>query len=239
METEQTGRKKSDYLTLNIDQLLNFYDKADEDGSDVGAITGLIGEDLVLGALVHYFKGRGEVVSDKPIDYKCRGNHSWLDAWLEVSGKCYQIEVKNWSASSIGGRPVTNRETGKEELVETAHHNFPMYLDRPRNAKAVWKVLKDMNNAPENCGIPTPLLAFWSPIAPLDGAHLEPLFQESTASHEDAIKSANIDPKKHSQVHIFSASIYLRQLRGEGEKDVTFYMPRAARRLSRLHKLQT
>src|SRR5437867_11663435 len=92
--------------------LLDFYDDpqselfaADGRGSHVSAITGLIGEDLILGLLLHYWKSQGD--SARVISYQCtQGTIKGvrLDAWvIKNDGELFQVEVKNWSAHSRDG----------------------------------------------------------------------------------------------------------------------------------------
>lgn len=239
---------RKDYLTLNIESALRFYDELSDRGtaplgSSVSALTGLIGEDLVLGALDNYFGGK----VTKEIDYSCKGvvstirrrgkkskkTNSWLDAWIKLPDRCFQTEVKNWSASAVGGKPVS-----RDGLVAAAHHNMRVYLEETRNTTKVWKVLKKMRDAPMKRV--EPLLAFWSPIAPESvkkEKQLKPLFRQSISPYLRKIRAARIVPAGFESVTIFSASLHLRNLQRRGKKTVTLYMPRAAQRLSQLRQL--
>jgi hypothetical protein len=239
---------RKNYLTLNIKSALSFYDELSDQGknpfgSSVSALTGLIGEDLVLGALDNYFGGK----VTKEIDYSCKGvvsmvrrrgkkskkTNSWLDAWIKLPDRCYQTEVKNWSASAVGGKPVS-----KDGLVSAAHHNMRVYLEEDRNTTKVWKVLKKMRGAPMKRV--EPLLAFWSPLAPESikkEDKLRPLFRQSINPYLRKIMAAKIAPAGFESVTIFSASLHLRNLERRGKNTVTLYMPRAAQRLSQLRQL--
>jgi hypothetical protein len=236
------------YLTLNIGKLLAFYDepnqeKKDPTGSSVSALTALIGEDLVLGALDHYFRQRIQ----KPIDYSCRGwmrvvsrkgskpkrSNSWLDAWIVLPGKCFQTEVKNWSASAVGGQAVS-----RAGLIAAAHHNMRLYLGSKRNTRMVWKVVKEMRDPPSKTILP--MLAFWSPIAPLSTrqeSDLNPLFRQNLKPYLRQMRTAKIKSAGFKSVMVFSASIYLRHLKKRRQKTVRLYMPRAAQRLSLLRDM--
>lgn len=237
-----------DYLTLDIGRLLGFYDEVDrtkkkELGSSVSALTGLLGEDLVLGALDKYLKEKIE----KPIDYACRGkmrtirrkgkkpkrSNSWLDAWIVSPKKCYQTEVKNWSASAVGGQPVS-----KDGIIAAAHHNMRLYLSAKTNTRSVWKVVKEMRDPPSKTIVP--LLAFWSPIAPLSTRkvnQLRPFFEQNVRPYLNQMRAAKIKNAGFKSVMVFSASLYLRGLKRRGIKKVRLYMPRAAKRLSLLREM--
>src|SRR5260370_611381 len=95
-------------------KLITFYDQprawateVEGRGSHVSAITGLIGEDLIIGLLRHFWCSEG--ASSKILSYQCypgtqKGER--LDAWLlrEYQGEhwLFQVEVKNWSGHSKG-----------------------------------------------------------------------------------------------------------------------------------------
>ena len=241
-----------DYLTLDIGRLLGFYDELDREkkkelGSSVSALTGLLGEDVVLGALDKYLKEKIE----KPINYACRGkmrtirrkgkkpkrSNSWLDAWIVLPKKCYQTEVKNWSASAINGISLSPN-CSRTELLQTAKTNLEHYLGEPRNTKKVWKVLKEMQKPPRKHVVP--LLAFWSPVAPTyasTGRNLHAMFEQRITPYLRQIKEAKIEIDGFKTVTVFSASLYLRGLKRRGVKKVRLYMPRAAKRLSLLREM--
>ena len=240
--------KQKEYLTLNIEKLLSFYDEQNSEekkdlGSSVSALTGLIGEDLVLGALDHYFNERIQ----KPINYSCRGKmrvirrkgkkairtNSWLDAWIVLPDKCFQTEVKNWSASAVGGQPVS-----KDGIIAAAHHNMCLYLSAKTNTRRVWKVVKEMHDPPSKTIVP--LLAFWSPVAPLSTrrvGQLRPFFGQNVRPYLNQMRAAKIKNAGFKSVMVFSASLYLRGLKRRGIKKVRLYMPRAAKRMSLLREM--
>ena len=85
-------------MKIAREKIIKFFDEKSKDkshdGSDVTAVIGLLGEDLLLGALQHYWKS-SEGVESQILDYKCtRGSKkgSRLDGWLEVA-------PKNWTTS--------------------------------------------------------------------------------------------------------------------------------------------
>jgi len=237
---------ESDEFKLNSSALLELYDQNpnyDELGSPITAITSLIGEDLLLGLFDHYLrtednKGDG-IVS---LDYSCRARglrgHK-LDAWIETPKVLYQTEIKNWSASAIGGRAINNTENS---LLDAAKHNRQRYLNHTENSKKVWKVLLEMNPPewyPEIKSLP--LLAFWSPIAPekdiCSKDCLKPFFEVATQEFDETILGSNLFINNDSyskRVAIFSASNYLRMIK---DCNVTVRMPRVKQRLDIMGKI--
>jgi hypothetical protein len=246
----------SEVFQINKLGLFKFYDRrfsgAEEKGSPVTAVTSLIGEDVVLGLLEHYLKtiGKDSVVRG-PI-YKCNTGKQTgprLDAWIHTRKHLYQVEVKNWCASAIGGvevggekfRGKTKRRQRKQlTWLEAATHNRGRYLDRKDTAKKVWKVLVSMK-PPDDVSSkkPTPLLAFWSPVAPVGAGKdedLKPFFPVKTKHFRRTIAKAGLNlPKGYpAKVWVFSASNYLRAIRNN---DVKVRMPRVAQRLAELREL--
>ena len=236
---------ESDDFKLNSSALLELYDQNpnyDELGSPITAITSLIGEDLLLGLFDHYLRNKdnkGDAIVS--LDYSCKSEGRrgrWLDAWVETKNDpeaLYQTEVKNWCASAIGGRPITNTKT----LLDAAKHNRERYLNHTETAKKVWKVLLEMN--PPQWHTKTnitflPLLAFWSPIAPQKDISsedcLKPFFEVETREFKKTILGSNLftNDSYSKIVSIFSASNYLRRIK-DCNDTVTVRMPRVKQRL--------
>jgi hypothetical protein len=93
---------------FNIEELIKFYDLKGENSKNASSVTGLIGEDLITGIFKHYLESK----SPKPkvnvlIENPKEKNGRWLDRWIiQENGNeniCYQTEIKNWSAHSLGG----------------------------------------------------------------------------------------------------------------------------------------
>jgi len=183
-------------MKIDINQLIELYDTrhkkwSDQTGSPISSITGLIGEDLVLGILEHYFNNelgkKASINRSTPLTGNKKG--PWLDAWMMTEKEYYQVEIKNWCASAIGGKAVDDkidilrneiliegtkikkqkpRETWS--LLEASIHNYYRYLLRSDadHAKKVWKVLTKMENKLladiDSNTPPKALLAFWSPV---------------------------------------------------------------------------
>jgi len=224
-------------ITINRLGLLEFYDQKHkwpvEVGSPISAITGLIGEDLVLGLLHHYLRTtRGGC--NHPI-VKCRGKGSWLDAWVITNSECYQTEVKNWCASAFGGREI---KADDSNVLGVSKYNLVRYLTHKDAANSVWKVLKPMSRPAEYGHLDLlPLLAFWSPVAlpkVKNASQLKPFFKTPTEPYQDSIEMAGVGEHAFRHVWIFSASLYLRQFK---QVRIKLQMPRAVQRLKKLQEL--
>ena len=259
------SNSEQNMFSLSKDALLKLYDKkrkkekTAEDKEDLGspitAITSLIGEDLLLGLFDHYLQDKtaGDgIIWDPRLMYKCKGpgnKGSRLDAWIKTKkGKLYQAEAKNWCASAIGGVEVeddyeTNTEKTKSKCKkytwpEAARHNRKRYLTHKDAIKPVWKVLVKTQSLEKED--PEHLLLFWSPVAPFEGASkdkLEPFFSVKSSEFAESIEETGLDlaVPYAEEVHIFSASNYLRQTGAPSEFYI--YMPRVRERLEELRKL--
>jgi len=221
-------------MKIAREKFIRFFDEKSKDeshdGSDVTAVIGLLGEDLLLGALQHFWKSN-EGVESKILDYKCtRGSRagSRLDAWLlknaREKNQLYQVEVKNWAVYAIGGRGAIS---GKELKLDATERDLRAYSQKRWNHyfapeeipdKNVRKVLGLMKHPSgyENV-TPIPLVCFWFYIA-------------------ESVKSP-YSRRKYSdgkEVHVFSASAYLRALEDDY---INIATPRAERRMRLLSEL--
>jgi len=227
-------------MKVNIEKLIERYDiqhlKDAQLGSPITSITGLIGEDLILGILEHFFGGKEKIEIDRrtPVVGK-RGSR--LDAWIFPNNQDehYQVEIKNWSACAIGGVDVDNLG-----LIKASQENHQTYLLETNRdgARSVWKVLEKMRNGNGSYNYNSTrraLLAFWSPISRnLTDENLPPFFEiDDLKSYERSIEAAqlpNRDPKIET-VFVFSASLYLRDLLKKNETEIDIDMPRVQKRL--------
>ena len=92
---------------VNRLELLRFYDDPipAEKGMDATAVNAVAGEELGLALLMHYFTESGTEVSRLPGTCSTGKSHGHrLDAWVQTPDVLYQVEIKNWSAHSLGGR---------------------------------------------------------------------------------------------------------------------------------------
>lgn len=203
-----------DMITFQRTALLRFYDdkqddefKSNQRGAHVSAITGVIGEELLLGLLFHCLNGQTPPIPCKLLEGKprrggeliegkrSRGN--WLDAWVQLGAdRLAQVEIKNWSAHSLGEKSLATGASNS--AIEAA-------------AKARWKAFFGNNDKmpastakikldylpPKDFLAKHPVervLCFWLPLA------------------QDAVQPLTTTVIDGKEVTVFSASIYLRQL---------------------------
>src|SRR6266487_3479632 len=99
-------------VRLPIRLLLEFFDEApDYAKGHANAIVAILGEELGAGLLIDYFRGKN--LETEVLGIRCtQGTTSGkrLDRWVRViKGRqttYYQVEIKNWSATAIGGRRI-------------------------------------------------------------------------------------------------------------------------------------
>ena len=209
--------------------LIRFYDDlADADytdvdrGSHVSAITGVIGEDLLLGLLFHYWKNQSLPLDAQRLPAKCKAQGKKgkrLDAWVARSDtRLFQIEIKNWSAHSLGERGLSANATSQELQAAASRRWTDFFGNNDKMPASALKVLLDMPPPKSHAGWPVErLLCFWLPLAQGDAIPMT---------------SATILAKP---VSVFSASIYLRQLQVE---ELELDVPRVESRLKLLASLQ-
>jgi hypothetical protein len=167
-----------------------------------------------------------------------------LDAWVYTTKEHYQVEIKSWSASAVGGQPIVPND--EKLLLKACGTNKHTYLNNRRNSKKVWKVLEKMQNEKSRGNNErTPrkaLLAFWSPITNdedlSEKRKLKPFFEiDDLSPFQDSINHANLRSCEFDKVSVFSASLYLRQLRNEDIPYIELDMPRVDDRLEHLVRL--
>lgn len=109
---------------VHLRELLDFYDyRVEASNTHASAINAVLGEDLAIALMRHFFMAQSaevEVLKNPCTTGKQRGNR--LDKWIAVksnesSSTLYQVEIKNWSAHSIGGTKV-KREASQTEMTE-------------------------------------------------------------------------------------------------------------------------
>ncbi|MBX7235005.1 MAG: hypothetical protein K1X65_11505 [Caldilineales bacterium] len=213
-----------DDRVLPIDRVavLSFYDDPgpDENGTHATAINAVVGEEMGLALLIHCLHRRGveAQILNAPCTTGQRRGHR-LDGWVITPGVLYQVEVKNWSAHSLGGRrfPIGASETDSRRhrrMVWSEYWNGSTFTDSPAA-----KVIEPMRSPLK--GIPVePLIVFWVSLHP-EGKP-EPLFQVPLLD------------KAFDRVHIFSMSSYLRSL---DDDTVDLPLPKATARLAILRRL--
>lgn len=223
---------------FNIDELIKFYDLKGDNSKHASSVTGLIGEDLITGVFKHYLErnspnSKVNVLAENPKEKKGR----WLDRWIiqENGGKniCYQTEIKNWSAHSLGGvhfeydsnKPLDFKTLHSDKIFNKTWDDSKMEF----KDAAVNKVLKQMNSNADLDSISNktiePLVCFWMPIT-----------KSSVKAPIIELKISNTNTN-FDRVTIFSSSIYLRQLRRDGKTIIEIESGQIATRMERLNNL--
>jgi len=214
-------------IKLSRSKLIQLYDvwsPIEGRGSDVSAITGVIGEDLLFGLFQHYWTNveGGEC---NILQYSCTtGTRSGprLDGWILCKNQkeklLYQVEVKNWAVYSIGEKELPLRASS-EVIDQYSKEQWNYYFGgQTIGHERVAKVLVPMKKpAGFDYLNPMPLCCFWVYIAKTVGVP----FSRHTFENGD-------------EVHVFSASAYIR---GLSEEIIEIDMPRVERRLSILKEL--
>jgi hypothetical protein len=223
---------------FNIDELIKFYDLKGENSKHASSVTGLIGEDLITGIFKHYLESKSpnskiNVLSENPKEKKGR----WLDRWIiqENGNKniCYQTEIKNWSAHSLGGVHFEydpNQSLDFNTLDSDKIFN-KIWDDSKMEFKdaAVNKVLKQMKSNAELDTLPNkiiePLVCFWMPIT--RSSVKDPIIELNISNTNTIFKKATI----------FSSSIYLRKLKSGGLTTIEIESGQIATRMQKLNNL--
>lgn len=224
-------------MKLNIKELLDFFDgKKDSHKGDANAITAMLGEELNASVYKHFRKNKVEILLDSVLPGTSKGKR--LDRWIvdRENNKLFQCEIKNWAATALGGRQLKS-DADEEETKKIVEHYLKHQLNgdlsnKVQHPSGVSKVLLKMR-PPEAYKISEvePLLIYWMPIS-LDKNGLDPL---STIS----VEFLNLPVEtKFSELHIFSVSLYLRQLYKKGQKFIDLDMPYLEHRIEILNKLK-
>jgi len=211
-------------------QLIEFFDvrvkhKEDEGGdtdgrgADVSAITALWGEDIIFG-LLHHFWLHQENCKSTILSYSVKTGKKKgpkLDGWiLKDKERLFQAEVKNWSASSIDGE--TLEFSASPEILREFSRGWQDWFENGFLRSKAAKVMKTMSK-PEHCknSRATPLFCMWPYMV---GRHGKPYCVFSFSDGRE--------------VHVFSASAYLRLLT---EQNIEIEMPRARRRFALMKRM--
>jgi len=198
-------------------------------GSDASSTNGLLGEDLVLGCLVNYFSETVDSTS-RVIGYKCKrpgrkGNR--LDAWVLAGEILYQVEVKNWSAHSYGGRVLSDTVSLNSEEAQEYNMDCWNYFITNRAIhdpkKGICKAWNYRMTPPKTIKFKeiVPLVAFWRLI-----------FDPNTTP--GPMSSFPVESADFSSCMLFSASAFLRQ---KNSTEITLKLPRFFSRMRSIRKL--
>lgn len=225
-------------IVLNIDEIIMFYDLKGENHKHASSITGIIGEDMISGIFKdflqrHNYNSEVRILPENPKEK----NGKWLDRWIiyktENKITCYQTEIKNWSAHSLGGKHFDyNKNNALSFDFSESNEIFKKIWDsnnyefRDPSVNKVFKKMK-VNETIEGFTFKTiePLVCFWMPI--------------TRNSIAEPIIEINIDneSKEFKKVTIFSASIYLRKLKSSGIDKIEIEPGSIIRRMKKLNEL--
>lgn len=221
---------------------LDFFDATSRDtpvldetpGSHVSALTGVIGEDLILGLFLHFWESSAPRAGHVGVlQYQCRsaGDGRKLDAWLKRVDaqdrikELFQVEVKNWCYHSFAMlRQSLQADANVENVARVARSNWETCIAQQRNRDSLAKVKCEMRR-PETATRRTPitpLLCMWAPLTPPGARQLRPFWKLNCNGHY------------LNGVTFFSASLYLRSIE---TKTLKLRMPRAEKRLQLLEEL--
>ena len=192
-------------------------------GSHVSAITSLIGEDLVIGCLLHFLRKKG--FECKIESYTCKrpgkaGNR--LDAWIsyrtQTENYILQVEVKNWSGHSLPNYELPF-DADLAQLADFSKPKWNHFFSDPDHPPGLEKALLDMD-PPDGCKAfqRKKAVAFWCYLVPPD--------LENPA--EVPLRLAG------GTLSVFSASRYLREI---CDTIIELEMPRVPCRLNLIHGL--
>jgi len=192
---------------LNLRELLNFFDsKVITSIGHASAINGVIGEDLGVALLYHYFLQQklNPTVLDEPCTQKTvKGKR--LDKWIAVNNEdikiIYQVEIKNWNAHSLDSEIVKDHddeEYMRDFRIRRWQKRFDTELRIPKQSQCQ-KVLLQMK-------VPSgyedfnqkPLLCFW-----------EALHEEGKS---DAFFEVDVKSEIFESMAVFSMSNYVSEL---------------------------
>lgn len=212
------------HLTLNVREALRFFDEAPtESGGHATAVIAILGEELGVALLIRHLKkqyGKTEILSSHCSTGKKQGPR--LDYWVfsEIRGRrtLFQVEIKNWSAHAIGGKPFPSTVSRKEFRTHKKERWNHVWTGKRFKSKRAQKVLTRMR--PPGPGDVEPLICFWDAMHPAGAT--EPLFRVPLKDHY------------FKRVWVFSMSSYLRGLRSQR---IRLAMPYTVRRLRWLKQL--
>ncbi len=190
--------------SLKLRELLRFYDyRVQNSITHATAINSVMGEDLGVALLEHYFKTRGFDVNslDEPCTQKKKKGYR-LDKWITVTTNAksilYQVEIKNWSAHSIGGDAVmqdsdeTYMSAFRRKRWQRQFNETSKIPSQESSKKVLTKMLAPSNF--ENFEHRA-ILCFWEPLHP--SGELEAFFE------------VDVQSESFSKLGVFSMSNYV------------------------------
>lgn len=221
-------------MTKNLDlsALLDFYDyHVEKSKTHATAINAVLGEDLAIFLMTHYFEHDGYKVSlKKPCTQGGARGHR-LDIWfaLEKENKkdIFQVEIKNWSAHSVGGIRV-DKDFTEDSMVSHRKRVWKKRFNVERKVpaeKASEKVLTKMKIHDDFIEYQEhkALLCFWEPMHP--------------EGKPDAFFEVPVNSESFAVMSVFSMSNYVSILLGQDIRTLEVEMKEADARVDWLQKL--
>ena len=220
----------SGVVRYDIEALLSRFDVRVEGATALtGKLSSLLGESFLLSALVRYLsadEGRQvEVLGDRPhrddngllfpVEGRKAGGFRDLDAWLLLDGgQLAAVECKHWTSSSTNYRSIpeddgalTAHARREWALLVGGHFGQEFFEHRWTNVNKVALPLKPPTSLPSaNMAGVRRILAIWTPVSE-DGQSCMSSVNTTSIWGEGPI-SVDVD--------VFSASMYLRELRRAG-----------------------
>jgi len=210
-------------ISYDISALLKRFDvKVEGDGSVTGKLSSLLGESLVLTALAHYLRAveghEVKVLDDQPKSDKVAlgdAHQKVLDAWLVLGdGQLVAVECKHWTSSSTKrSRSVPEDSEARAAYAMKIWTQWVASAFGPQARRNPDNKVALPLEPPE--GMPSRdmadirrILAVWTPASE-DGR-----LCMSRLSADKAVRGGELTA---TRVEVFSASMYLRELRANGE----------------------
>jgi hypothetical protein len=213
--------------TINLPSLLEFFDEGiPSSRGHATAVNAVLGEEIAIGLMAHYFSSMGCKVEVKTPCTQGTQRGVRLDCWILTDDLLYQVEIKNWSSHSFGGRVFPTEEIAVERHLIDRWENQWIKEERIPRDKAARKVLVPMK-PPEGCNLPDKheaMLCFWDPMHPAGKS--EPLFTVPTA-----------DDCFFDELFVFSLSNYVKNLIKQEIYELEILMPNTMTRLAWLKKM--
>ncbi len=211
-------------LTVNIPELVSFFDDDLPVSKHASAVKAVMGEELGFALLTDYFRRSGADVEVGPA--LCSTGKSTgfrLDGWLHVTrvgtATLYQVEVKSWSRHSIGGRALSLSASGIEIRAFKIERWKHYWAGDRFCVDGLNKVLTPME--PPLTGIPVePLACLWDAMHPT--GEPEPFF------------TIDLTNGPFQRVNVFSMSSFLRSL---NVKTLNLDLPATSERLNWLSRI--
>ena len=241
MDHDVNTADSSNFLTADIEGLLNFFDEKPDWG--VGHATGIVavvGEDLNSACLQHYLKCRGgsATVLRNLKTGKCfpvTTGHTKgprLDRWIRVewpdrSTTVFQTEIKSWSAHGFGGIRLPLSASPEEVSVhrqarwDSLWDSGTRRLKHPQVVKVLVRMKPPAGVTPESV---RPLLIFWEALGPAEAP-------------DDHLFRVDVADSEFQELWVFSVSNYLRSLLSEEVDSIKLEMPEAVLRLRSLNRM--